>query len=130
MIRSYNQLDEFVTNFDSLLSTALHKENLVLQQTKVELSRHFAGMVKCLLCHSRVFHSIQSQRNGLNYQTTVKQMYIDWCRLDLHVLCSQLVDLHYRMNKVVSNESNSLKRIYQLLYKRRCNADFNNNSLI
>lgn len=116
--RAYSQLENFVSNLDSVLSAALRKENPFLQQIKLELARHFAGIIKCLLRHSRLYHSVQGPSSSANCQAALKQLYLDWSRLDLSSLSEQLAQQYGRICKL--SDGNCLKRVQQLLYKRKC----------
>lgn len=125
---AYTQLENFVSNLDSVLRTALRKENVLLQGVKLELARHFGGIVKCLLRHSRVYHSVQGQSSSANCQAALKQLYLDWSRLDLAALCDHLVQQYGSMCRAsdAAAEQNSaqhnscLKRVHQILYQRKC----------
>ncbi|KAJ6218853.1 hypothetical protein RDWZM_004665 [Blomia tropicalis] len=43
---AYSQLNDFVNSLDSVLNAALHKENQLLIQIKLELAKHFASIIQ------------------------------------------------------------------------------------
>ena len=139
-------MNDFVNSLDSVLNAALHKENQLLIQIKLELAKHFASIIQCLIRHSRLYHSIQSQYSN-EHENTFKQMYYDWNRLDFQTLCDQLVDLYDRLNyphhhhhphyhhhhhhhdPTSINDSNWLKRVHQIIYQRKSSRSIKMHSL-
>ena len=112
-----------------MLGAALHKENALLQQVKLELARHFGGIVRCLLRHSRVYHSVQGSGNGgssAHCQAALKQLYLDWSRLDLSAVADHLVEQYVQLccrgngSGGLQTDHGCLKRVHQILYQRKC----------
>ncbi|KAH9398802.1 regulatory factor X, 4 (influences HLA class II expression) [Tyrophagus putrescentiae] len=123
---AYTQLENFVSSLDSVLGAALHKENALLQQVKLELARHFGGIVRCLLRHSRVYHSVQGSGNGgssAHCQAALKQLYLDWSRLDLSAVADHLVEQYVQLccrgngSGGLQTDHGCLKRVHQILYQ-------------
>ncbi|XP_027198824.2 uncharacterized protein LOC113793055 [Dermatophagoides pteronyssinus] len=122
---AYTQLENFAATYDSVLQAALPRENVLLIQIKIELARHFIIMIKCLLRHCRLFHTLQNQLfNNCNNiaGNLLKQLHQDWMRIDLNNLCDKIIEIYYKTGTInylggTIYSANVYEKLHKLLYK-------------
>ena len=109
----HNQLEDFANGFESILISALQQECHQLKQIKVDLGKQFADLMKCLLRHCRLYHLMQSEMSSC--QTMVKQLYVDWMRLDIDALSATVLESISKYLPTISNNHKST--LHKLIYK-------------
>lgn len=118
-------MENFASSYDSVLQAAIPKDNVQLIQIKLELARHFIVLIRCLLRHCRMFHSLQNQLANCN--GLIKQLYQDWTRIDVEHFCDKIIQLYHRTGTTINHHfgisqnltnSNVLyERLHMILYK-------------
>nr|XP_046915093.1 uncharacterized protein LOC124495709 [Dermatophagoides farinae] len=125
---AYGQLEHFAAAYDSVLQAALPRENVLLIQIKLELARHFIVLIKCLLRHCRLFHTLQNQLFNNCHNSVVgnllKQLHQDWMRIDLNNLCDKIIEIYYKTGTInylsgttTIYPTNVYEKLHKLLYK-------------
>lgn len=122
---SYTQLEHFAATYDSVLQAALPRENVLFIQIKLELARHFIIMIKCLLRHCRLFHTLQNQLFKNCHSVAgnlLKQLHQDWMRIDLNHLCDKIIEIYYKTGTVnylggTIYSPNVYEKLHKLLFK-------------